>query len=123
MIVCSTKAVLVLNDNVLEGLEQVDYMSATTAMRLRKWHDSALFYLHKADFLRHPDLRTVQTIAILSVVFKNIGDFHLYQIAMPIAVRIAQILKIDQETELRHRHPVEQEICRRAWWTIIVCEW
>lgn len=91
--------------------------------RLRKWYDSAIFYLHRAQFLRVPDLRTVQSIAILTNVFKISGDFTLYQTMLPIAIRTAQILKINHEVELATRDVIEQEVCRRVWWTLVICEW
>ncbi len=91
--------------------------------RMRKWYDTAIFFLEKADYLRVPTLKTVQTIAILGIVFNNVGEFHFHANLWAVAIRIAQTIKIDDERSLAARPAVEREVCRRVWWTLIICDW
>ncbi|CAK7220267.1 hypothetical protein SCUCBS95973_004101 [Sporothrix curviconia] len=118
-----SRSVAVFNDNVAGYENDVSGSRTSRPDRVQKWYDCALFYLHKADFLHVPDLRTVQSIAILTNCFNIVGDFNLYLTLIPVAIRIAKILKIDCESQLRRRPLVEQEICRRTWWTLVICEW
>ncbi|KAK6384753.1 hypothetical protein LTS17_002316 [Exophiala oligosperma] len=90
---------------------------------MRKWYDTAVFFLEKADYLRVPTLMTVQTIAILGIVFNNVGDFHFHHNLWGVAVRTAQTIKINNEQYLASRHPIEREVCRRVWWTLTICDW
>ena len=57
---------------------------------LLHWYDASLFYLYEADFLRNHNLRSVQTIAILGIVFNNVGDSDLHYSLWGAAIRIAQ---------------------------------
>ncbi|CAK7199274.1 hypothetical protein SEUCBS139899_001949 [Sporothrix eucalyptigena] len=116
-------SVAVFNDDVAGYENDISGSRTSQPDRVQKWYDCALFYLHKANFLHVPDLRTVQSIAILTNCFNIVGDFNLYLILIPVAIRIAKILKIDCESQLRRRPLIEQEICRRTWWTLIICEW
>lgn len=109
-----------LHDEDTAECPGVDCASRT---RMRKWYDSAIFYLEKADYLRVPSLKTVQTIAILGIVFNNVGEFCFHANIWPVAIRIAQTLKMDDERSLAARPPIEREVCRRVWWTLVICDW
>ncbi|KIW12059.1 hypothetical protein PV08_09333 [Exophiala spinifera] len=91
--------------------------------RMRKWYDAAVFFLEKSDYLRVPTLMTVQTIAILGIVFNNVGEFNFHSNLWSIAVRTAQTIRIDNEKHLASRPPIEREVCRRLWWTLVICDW
>lgn len=116
------QSVALFNDDI-SGYDNVDSERPTTPDLVRKWYDSALYYLHRADFLRVPDIRTVQAISILTNCFNTVGDFNFYQTLVPLAVRTAQILKIDRESDLASKTFIEREVCRRVWWTLVICEW
>ncbi|KAK5224898.1 hypothetical protein LTR72_004679 [Exophiala xenobiotica] len=96
---------------------------SSSLTRMRKWYDTAIFFLEKADYLRVPTLKTVQTIAILGIVFNNVGEFHFHANLWAVAIRIAQTIEIDNERSLAARPAVEREVCRRLWWTLIICDW
>lgn len=113
---------LVFSDKVNTTRQTAIGITDTSAM-LRKWFDTAIFYLYKADFLRKHDFRTVQAIAILGIVFNNVGEFNLHLTLWSSAVRIAQALKMDKEAVLAVKTPIERELSRRVWWTLVICEW
>ncbi|KAH7378037.1 hypothetical protein BKA64DRAFT_248112 [Cadophora sp. MPI-SDFR-AT-0126] len=92
-------------------------------LRLLHWYDASLFYLHKGDFLRNHSLRSVQAIAILGIVFNNVGDSDLHYSLWGCAIRIAQALKMGLDRENPDEDPVQQQVRRRLWWTIVLCEW
>lgn len=73
--------------------------------------------------MRNPDFKTVQAIAILLGLAKNVGDFDLQPVLQAAGIRIGQILGMDQEPPMVSDDPVMQEISRRVWWTLVICEW
>ena len=97
--------------------------SETLTASMTKWYDTSIFYLYKADFLRIQNLKTVQAIAILGIVFNNVGEFTFHRVLWSVAIQIGKILKLDNELDLISRQPVEREVCRRLLWTLIICEW
>ncbi|KAJ5680405.1 transcriptional regulator family: Fungal Specific TF [Penicillium majusculum] len=90
---------------------------------VQNWYSTALFFLSEADFMRNPDFKTVQAIAIIIGLAKNVGDFNLQPVLQVTGKRIGQILGMDQEPPMVSSDPVMQEISRRVWWTLIICEW
>lgn len=97
---------LVFSDEANTTKQTAIEVTDTSAM-LRKWFDTAIFYLYKADYLRNHDIRTVQAIAILGIVFNNVGEYNLHLALWSSAVRIAQALKVDNETMLATKSPIE----------------
>ena len=90
---------------------------------LLHWYDASLFYLYKGEFLRNHNLRSVQAIAILGIVFNNVGDSDLHYSLWGSAIRIAQALKMGFDRENHDEDPVQQQVRRRLWWTLVLCEW
>jgi hypothetical protein len=90
---------------------------------LLNWYDSALYFLHKGDFLRNADIRTVQAIAILGIVFNNVGDSKLHNTLWACAIRIAQSLKMDDDRAHQDEPLHLTQMRCRLWWTLILCEW
>ncbi|KAF8864876.1 hypothetical protein BDZ45DRAFT_684851 [Acephala macrosclerotiorum] len=90
---------------------------------LLNWYDASLFHLYRADFLRNLNFKSVQAIAILGIVFNNVGDSTLHTSLWACGIRIARSLSLDFD----HRHPeeslVQREVRRRLWWTFALCEW
>jgi hypothetical protein len=87
------------------------------------WYDSALYFLNKADFLRHHDIRSVQAIAILGIVFNNVGDSKLHNTLWACAIRIAQSLGMGNDRAYQNESLLHAQIRCRLWWTLILCEW
>ncbi|KAJ5801385.1 transcriptional regulator family: Fungal Specific TF, partial [Penicillium psychrosexuale] len=94
-----------------------------TSELVQNWYGAALFFLNEAEFLRNPNFKTVQSIAILLGLAKNVGDFDLQPVLHATGIKIGQILGIDQEPPMISDDPVMQEISRRVWWTLVICEW
>ncbi len=89
---------------------------------LRNWYDTTLSCLNMADYMRRYDVRAVQAIAVLGICFNNFGDCNLCETMWTTAIRIAQKLGMHQ-AENKICPDLNQEWCRRLWWTLIICEW
>lgn len=90
---------------------------------LENWYDAALYFLDQAEYLRKPDMRTVQTIAILLGLYKNMGDFSLHATHLACGIRIAQTLHLDNDAMNTSTSLIDNEVRRRLWWTLMICEW
>jgi hypothetical protein len=87
------------------------------------WYEAAIFCLHRIDFMRVPNIRSVQAIAILGICFNNFGDALLGEQLWSCAIRIAQRLDLDKpysESTIGH---LSQEAGHRLWWTLMIVEW
>lgn len=71
--------------------------------------------------MRRHDVCTVQTIAVLGISFNNLGEHKLYRTLWSCAFRIAQSLGMDRPMDVELK--IRPELCRRLWWTLIICEW
>jgi len=71
--------------------------------------------------MKRDDVLTVQIIAVLGICFNTLGEYKLYKNLWSCAIRIAQRLGMDKPivTNLT----IRPELCRRLWWTLILCEW
>jgi hypothetical protein len=82
-------------------------------------------FLHRADFMSHFRLETVQTIAILGMSFFNFGNHNLNTTMWACAVSIATSIGLNRDeaedgTLLRG---LSKEGRCRLWWTIVICQW
>ncbi|KAI3391241.1 hypothetical protein diail_7676 [Diaporthe ilicicola] len=89
---------------------------------LRNWYESALLFLDRADYMKKPDVRTPQAIAILHIVFNNVGDVHRHQSMWTVAIRQAQQLGLGSDQDNADESYCEQQIRRRLWWTLAIYE-
>ncbi|RDW79242.1 fungal specific transcription factor domain-containing protein [Aspergillus mulundensis] len=92
---------------------------------VRNWYDAAIYFLNKAEFMRNYNFKTVQAITILLSLGKSVGDFNSQPLLQATAIRIGQIIGMDREPPLQGYtdSPIVQEISRRTWWTLMICEW
>ncbi|KAF9874294.1 nucleus protein [Colletotrichum karsti] len=97
--------------------------SGNHQMILRKWYESALFFLNESEFMRRNDIRVVQAIAILGMCFYNFGDSELSCHLWSCAIRIAQALGLDGSHTENACTDMSLEAKRRLWWTLVICEW
>lgn len=87
------------------------------------WYDAALYFLHKADFLRLLDVRNIQTISILCTVFSNFGDLNIYYNMLGCAIRIGESLGINND--YTHFSGVLPDLSsqRHLWWSLVILDW
>ncbi|KAL1306882.1 hypothetical protein AAFC00_005529 [Neodothiora populina] len=90
---------------------------------LENWYEASICYLNRADFMRQHNMRTVQTIAILLGLYKGMGDFGLHSTHLASGLRIAQNLHLDSDSHHMSASILDNEVRRRVWWTLVICEW
>ncbi|KAF4452061.1 hypothetical protein F53441_4992 [Fusarium austroafricanum] len=89
----------------------------------RNWYDAAIFCLNKADFLRFPNIHTVQAMAVLNMNFNNRGDAEMGHHLQASALRIAQRMRLGEVGSEGTGQHLSPEGERRLWWTLVICEW
>lgn len=95
----------------------------------RTWYEAALTELDLANYTRNPALSTVQTIAILNLLHKNIGESTQEYILHGMAVNVARLIGMDHavddtsKTEMGDINRVQQITHQRLWWTLVICDW
>ncbi|CRG83094.1 Centromere DNA-binding protein complex CBF3 subunit B [Talaromyces islandicus] len=91
----------------------------------RTWYAAALRELDLADYTRRPSLATVQALAILNILRKNLGEPSREFILHGAAVNVARLVGIDHlpEDKTADQNPVLRSFRRRLWWTLVICDW
>ncbi|KAK6835746.1 hypothetical protein RU639_001786 [Aspergillus parasiticus] len=99
----------------------------------RNWRAAALKELNYANYTGKPSLRTVQALVILNVIHKNLGESDQEYILHGTAVNVARLIGLDRlghdrGTVSTHMESLEsnssqQNVLRRLWWTLVVCDW
>lgn len=88
------------------------------------WYNAAIFCLERGNFMRAPNARSVQAIAILCMCFHAWGDAELADHMRSCAIRIAHRLWLTQSSSSSVGAPyLSQEGQCRLWWTLIICNW
>ena len=95
------------------------------------WYDAALKELSNSNFLSTPQLSTVQTVAILTLLHRNFGESHREYFLLGLAINTARTLGLDHLNEAGYetsnwpmlRDQPERELGRRLWWTLVICDW
>lgn len=111
---------------VLHPFLKTDKSKVDPGQLIHNWYDASIFFLHEADFLRIHDIRSVQAIAILLGLAKNVGDFNLQPVLQATGLRIGHCLGIDRVAPTSSAvaaDPILQEVSHRMWWTLVICEW
>ncbi|GKZ28390.1 hypothetical protein AbraIFM66950_005564 [Aspergillus brasiliensis] len=100
----------------------------------RAWCEAALKELSYANYLSKPSISTVQTLVILNIVHKNLGESCREYTLHGLAVNISRLIGIDRlggrhersnisllkDTGLIRKH---ENVYRRLWWTLVICDW
>ncbi|PWY93533.1 hypothetical protein BO94DRAFT_486735 [Aspergillus sclerotioniger CBS 115572] len=99
----------------------------------RTWCKAALKELNNANCLSKPSISTVQALAILNIVHKNLGESSREYSLHGLAVNVARLIGIDRlgehherltgpfnDTGLIREH---RNVYRRLWWTLVICDW
>lgn len=71
--------------------------------------------------MKKDEILSVQTIAVMGMCFTTLGEYKLYRNLWSCAVRIAQSLGMDKPVNTKLS--IKPELCRRLWWTLMICEW
>ncbi|KAF3398309.1 hypothetical protein F1880_005736 [Penicillium rolfsii] len=108
---------------------EVFLLGKNPARLCRAWYEAALRELELADFTRKPALSTIQTVAILNILHKNLGESSREYILHGMAVNIARLIGIDHlgtekmKTAIADPNRAQRNMQRRLWWTLVICDW
>ena len=61
----------------------------------RAWYDAVFEELNRADFLGAPAVSTVQTVAILALIHRNLGEVEREYNLLAVAINTAKALQMD----------------------------
>ncbi|KAJ5088268.1 hypothetical protein N7456_011884 [Penicillium angulare] len=93
------------------------------------WYEAALKELSLADYTRRPAISTVQVVAILNLLHKNLGESTREYILHGMAVNVARLIGMDhlgEETSSPAIRSLSEEqllVRQRLWWTLVICDW
>jgi hypothetical protein len=118
------------------ALGALDQIVAPTddSLRARQWYDHALEQLYKSRFLVDPRLETVQTIAILTLSFREYDGYEKEWMMLGVAVNAARCIKMHRLGSEKLFAPsaaarpewstrAGRELGRHLWWTLVICDW
>lgn len=100
----------------------------------RAWYEAAFKELNHADFLGDPTVCTVQTLAVLPLIHRNLGEVEREYSLLAVAINTARALQMDllgREGSplptpliiLYWKDRSNRELGRRLWWTLVICDW
>lgn len=89
---------------------------------MHNWYHAALFCLDRADYLRTPDIRSVQAIAILQLCCGAAGDGRLRRRLIAVGISLSNDLGLPFGPDSGHSI-VHRELSRQWWWMFVASEW
>ncbi|KAH7309983.1 hypothetical protein BKA65DRAFT_414326 [Rhexocercosporidium sp. MPI-PUGE-AT-0058] len=100
----------------------------------RTWYEAVFEELNRVDFLGVPAVSTVQTVAILPLIHRNLGEVEREYNLLAVAINTAKALQMDllgredsqlpRSSSIRYwRERSNRELGRRLWWTLVICDW
>lgn len=100
----------------------------------RAWYDQAMQELSYADFMSKPNLATIQTLAILALIHKNLGEQDREYCVLGLSINMARTLGMDRlgcedsfspelSSRLEWSDRANRELGRRLWWTLVISDW
>lgn len=118
----------------LQQLTHLQNENESTLPVARTWYEAALDELDASRPLAHPNLRTVQTVAVLTLCHSHFGQTEREYLLVGMAVNTARCLNMHllgsepnfppHLRRLPEWSAVEdRQMGRRLWWTLVVCDW
>lgn len=100
----------------------------------RMWYEAAIKELEALNPLSKADLKTVQTIAILTLAHSHFGQMEQEYLLLGLATNTARALdmhllgseeRFSQRLALQPNWstPENRQLGRRLWWTLVICDW
>jgi hypothetical protein len=100
----------------------------------RVWYDTSLRYLTSADFTGQPALLNIQTLAIVTLLHRNLGEIQRDYTLLGLAINSARTIGMDRlgcESDTSRTSVSRdlwadrstRELGRRLWWTLVICDW
>jgi hypothetical protein len=100
----------------------------------RVWYDTSLQCLNAADFTGQPALSNIQTLAIATLLNRNLGESQRDYILLGLAINSARTIGMDwlgcENDATRTSVSCDlwadrstRELGRRLWWTLVICDW
>lgn len=90
---------------------------------------ASLECLHRAEYMKYPDIRTVQAFCVLSLSFNQLNSRYLQDCLSLTAIYVCQTLGLDNikdeedEGNQERSTTLDKEVCRRIWWTVVIIDW
>ena len=120
----------------LSGLRGPGLLSPTEGFSpvARVWYNTSLQYLNSADFTGQPTLPNIQTLAIVTLLHRNLGESQRDYILLGLAINSARTIGMDRlgcESDATMTSVScdlwadrsTRELGRRLWWTLVICDW
>ncbi|ODV89469.1 hypothetical protein CANCADRAFT_18035, partial [Tortispora caseinolytica NRRL Y-17796] len=93
------------------------------------YFQAAQVCLFRGEFMKVPDIYSVQAIAVMTLICQNFGGFDLMYCLLNAAVFIAQKLNLHRispeygDKPLSDAKFLDRELGRRLWYTLVVSDW
>ncbi|CAK7905651.1 hypothetical protein CAAN1_29S00958 [[Candida] anglica] len=106
-----------------EQLEKDLGMNEEEAFELARLASTAsLECLHRGQFLRYPNIRSVQAFCILALCFHGFSGVHLQNTLLSAIIYVAKVLNLhclvpEKMTVL------DYELGSRMWWVLVIIDW
>lgn len=100
----------------------------------RMWYEASIKELEASNPLTNANLKTVQTVAILTLAHNHFGQMEQEYILLGLAINTARALEMhllaseDRFSQRLASHPnwsdrESRQLGRRLWWTLVICDW
>lgn len=100
----------------------------------RMWYEAAIKELEASNPMTNADLKTVQTVAILTLAHSHFGQMEQEYLLLGLATNTARVLDMHllaSEDRFSRRlasqpnwsTPENRQLGRRLWWTLVICDW
>ncbi|KAJ5701952.1 hypothetical protein N7488_009500 [Penicillium malachiteum] len=117
-----------------ENAAQSDMESERGRHIAQMWYEAAIKELEDSNPLTRADLKTVQTVAILTLAHTHFGQMEQEYLLLGLATNTARALDMHllaSEDRFSQRlamqpnwgTPENRHLGRRLWWTLVICDW
>ncbi|KAK6453837.1 uncharacterized protein RJT20DRAFT_63745 [Scheffersomyces xylosifermentans] len=85
---------------------------------------ASLECLHRGQFLRFPNIRSIQTFCVLATCFHGFAGVHLQNALLSCMIYIARALNLDDlQVSQQQMSLLDFEVSCRLWWILVIIDW